>query len=98
MTDMGSVIWNVISNRDIIYHTVTFGKPVVFSEVASRPEWGTVYYATKTVSDNTPLHIVTHSRLFRIAILHIQLMWVTFPSSIFTPMGTWTTKQVKPIG
>lgn len=46
---------------DVIYHTITFGNPVLFSEVANQAGWGTVYYATKTVSDRNPLHIVTHS-------------------------------------
>ena len=73
---------------DIIYHTITFGTPVSFSEVASQPGWGTVYYATKAVSDHTPLHIVTHSWLFRIAILHIQLTRMTIPLTIFAPLAT----------
>jgi hypothetical protein len=73
---------------DVIYHTITFGQPVLFSEVASQPGWGTVYYATKAVSDHTSLHIVTHSRLFSKAMLHIQSISLTFPSNIFAPLGT----------
>ncbi len=46
--------WNVTSNTDVIYHTVTLGNPVVFSEVGVQAEWGTLYYAMKSVSDNGP--------------------------------------------
>jgi hypothetical protein len=39
---------NVTSNMDAIYHTIAFSEPVSFD---SRTGWGTLYYATKNVSD-----------------------------------------------
>jgi len=46
--------WNVTSNTNVIYHTVTLGNPVLFSEVGVQAEWGTLYYAMTSVSDKGP--------------------------------------------
>jgi hypothetical protein len=46
--------WNVTSNTNVIYHTVTLENPVVFSEVGVQAEWGTLYYAMTSVSDKGP--------------------------------------------
>jgi hypothetical protein len=58
-----SVFYNVTSNINVTYFTITFENPVLFSEVANQAGWGTIYYATKTVSNHNPqipLLIVTH--------------------------------------
>jgi hypothetical protein len=46
--------WNVTSNTNVIYHTVTLENPVMFSEVGVQAEWGTLYYAMTSVSDKGP--------------------------------------------
>ena len=48
--DNASVSYDVISDMDVIYHTITFKRPVLFSEVANQAGWGKVYYATRNVS------------------------------------------------
>ena len=63
MSVNSSVFYNVTSNINVTYFTITFGNPVLFSEVANQAGWGTIYYATKTVSNHTPripLLIVAH--------------------------------------
>ena len=57
------MFYNVTSNINVTYFTITFGNPVLFSEVANQARWGTVYYAIKTVSNHNPripLLIVAH--------------------------------------
>ena len=63
MSDNTSVLCNLTSNINVTYITITFGNPVLFSEVANQAGWGTIYYATKTVSNHNsriPLLIVAH--------------------------------------
>jgi hypothetical protein len=54
MSDVTSVFHNVTSTMDVTYYTITFDNPVLFSEVANQAGWGTIYYATKTVSNYNP--------------------------------------------
>jgi len=42
------------SNTDVIYHAVSLRNPTVFGEVDVQAEWGTLYYAMKSVSDSGP--------------------------------------------
>jgi len=44
------VIWNTVSNSDVIYHSVRRQKLAVFDEVSGQAEWGNLYYAIKSVS------------------------------------------------
>jgi hypothetical protein len=44
--------WRATSNSDVIYHSARLQTQAVFNEVNSQAEWGTLYYATKAVSDN----------------------------------------------
>jgi hypothetical protein len=44
---------SVTSNTDVIYHTISFWDPVVFSENAYLLGWGTLYFAMKNVSDDS---------------------------------------------
>jgi hypothetical protein len=89
--------WNVTSNTDVFYHTITFSDPVLFSEIIDQAGWGTLYYATKMVSDNDSLHLITHSRWSRRAISHTQYPIGFLPSQIFGLMDPWTTRGVYPI-
>ena len=56
------MVWNVISNDEAIYHTVTYLEPVLFSEDSYQAGWGTFYYATKAVRIFYSFHLVAHSR------------------------------------
>ena len=86
------VSYNVTSNTEVIYHTITFEWPELFSEVNNQAGWGTVYYATKNVSDHNPLQIVIHSRLSSIPMFHAQYLGrITLPSNLLAPLGLLTT-------
>jgi len=41
-------------------HVIALSEQVKFSEVFDQAEWGTLYFATKNVSDNSSLYFVTH--------------------------------------
>ena len=46
------ILWSANSNADVIYHSVTLKTQEVFSEIIDQANWGTLYYAMQTVSDN----------------------------------------------
>jgi hypothetical protein len=45
------ILWNTTSNADVVIHRVTLQTQTsaVFTEVVDQAEWGTLYYAMKTV-------------------------------------------------
>ena len=52
--------WNVTSNTEVTYHTVTLQDPVLFNEVGAQAEWGTLYFAMESVSDDSHFILVSH--------------------------------------
>ena len=54
MSDVTSLTHNATSNIDVTYFTITFEKPALFSEIDNQAGWGTIYFATKTVSNRNP--------------------------------------------
>jgi len=46
------VVWSTTANSDIVYHSVRLQNPIVFSEIATQAEWGTLYFAMKSVRGN----------------------------------------------
>lgn len=44
--------WNTTSNNNVIYHTIELQNPAVFNEINTQADWGTLYYAMKSVSGN----------------------------------------------
>ena len=56
--DITQVIkWNTTSNNSVIYHAATRSIPAVFSEINTQAEWGTLYYAMRSVSGNGAIYI-----------------------------------------
>ena len=53
-----SIAWSTISNNDVIYHTAGLRNPAVFNEINNQAEWGTLYYAMKSVSGNDAICIL----------------------------------------
>ena len=49
--------WNTTSNDGVIYHAATLNIPAVFSEINTQAEWGTLYYAMRSVSGNGAIRI-----------------------------------------
>jgi hypothetical protein len=49
--------WSTTSNKDLIYHTVGLQDPAVFSEINTQADWGTLYYAMKSVRDTDTIYI-----------------------------------------
>jgi len=84
--------WNVTSNTDVIYHTVTLQDPTLFSEVGAQAEWGTLYYAMKTVSDDGPFIFVTHGPWSRETVSRTRFLMKPLPAVSLTLMESWTTK------
>ena len=84
--------WNVTSNTDVIYHTVTLQDPTLFSEVGAQAEWGTLYYAMKTVSDGGPFVFVTHGPWSRETVSRTKFLMIPLPAVSLTLMERWTTK------
>ena len=52
-----NISWGTTSNDDVIYHTAGLKSPAVFNEINTQAEWGTLYYAMKSVSGNGPICI-----------------------------------------
>ena len=46
------IVWSATSNADVIFHSVRLQASAVFTEIIDQAEWGTLYYAMQTVSDN----------------------------------------------
>jgi hypothetical protein len=44
------ILWNTTFDSFAIYHNVTLQTPVVYTEILDQPEWGTLYFATPSVS------------------------------------------------
>ena len=51
------IAWNTTSNNDAVYHTASLRNQAVFNEINTQAEWGTLYYAMKSVSGNGPICI-----------------------------------------
>ena len=49
--------WNTTSNNDATYHTIELQSPAVFNEINTQADWGTLYYAMKSVSGNSTIYI-----------------------------------------
>ena len=49
--------WNTTSNNDVTYHTIELQSPAVFNEIDTQADWGTLYYAMKSVSGNSTICI-----------------------------------------
>ena len=49
--------WNTTSNINATYHTVELQNPAVFNEINSQADWGTLYYAMKSVSGSDTICI-----------------------------------------
>jgi hypothetical protein len=45
-----TILWDPISNADVVFHSVTLQTQVKFTEVINQAEWGTLYYAMLAVS------------------------------------------------
>jgi hypothetical protein len=86
--------WNVTSNTNVIYHTVTLQNPdfKLFSEVGAQAEWGTLYYAMKTVSDDGLFIFVTHSPWSRETVSRTRFLMKPLPAVYSTLVEHWTTK------
>lgn len=52
------ILWSATSNANVTFHSVRLQTPAVFTEIIDQAEWGTLYYAMQTVSDN---HLSTFS-------------------------------------
>lgn len=52
--------WGTTSNNELIYHSVELQNPAVFNEIDNQADWGTLYYAMKSVSVN---HAICISQL-----------------------------------
>ena len=44
------IAWSTTSNNEVIYHSAGLENPAEFSEINTQAEWGTLYYAMKSVS------------------------------------------------
>jgi hypothetical protein len=51
------IAWSTTNNSDLIYHLAGLENPAEFTESNYRAEWGTLYYAMKSVSDNSVICI-----------------------------------------
>ena len=47
-----AIHWRSTSDNNIFYHSSELANPAVFNEIATQAEWGTLYYAMKSVSRN----------------------------------------------
>ena len=56
------ISWNTTSNNDITYHAAGLQNPTAFSEINTQAEWGTLYYAMKSVSGNGAICVSPLSR------------------------------------
>ncbi|KAF8273635.1 hypothetical protein EI94DRAFT_1795045 [Lactarius quietus] len=45
--------WSTTSNKNLIYHMVGLQNPAVFNEIDTQADWGTLYYAMKSVGKIT---------------------------------------------
>jgi hypothetical protein len=46
------ISWSTTNNSDLIYHSAGLENPAEFTENNNQAEWGTLYYAMKSVSAN----------------------------------------------
>ncbi len=46
------IAWSTTSDNNVIYHAIGLKNPAVFNEINTQAEWGTLYYAMKSVSGN----------------------------------------------
>ena len=44
------ILWNTTSDSSAIFHNVTLQTPTIYTEIFDQPEWGTLYFATPSVS------------------------------------------------
>lgn len=44
------IIWNTTFDSFAIYHNVTLQTSAIYTEILDQPEWGTLYFATPSVS------------------------------------------------
>ena len=49
--------WGTTSDKNIIYHTVGLQTPAIFNEIDTQADWGTLYYAMKSVSVNGTIYM-----------------------------------------
>ena len=56
------ISWSTTNTSELIYHSAGLEHPAEFTEISNQAEWGTLYYAMKSVSDNGDLHFALHSR------------------------------------
>ncbi|KAI9459208.1 hypothetical protein BJY52DRAFT_1119183 [Lactarius psammicola] len=47
------ILWSTTSVSNVVYHTVRLQNPVVFNEIGTMAEWGSVYYAMKSANNVT---------------------------------------------
>ncbi|KAI9447112.1 hypothetical protein BJY52DRAFT_375069 [Lactarius psammicola] len=47
------IVWNTITNSDVVYHSVRLQNPAVFNEITTQQEWGTLHYAMKSGGEIT---------------------------------------------
>jgi hypothetical protein len=52
------VVWGTEANNDVISLTAQLQSPAVFTEIATQPEWGTLYHAMKSVSSSGVIRFV----------------------------------------
>ena len=52
------VVWDTKANNDVISITAQLQSPAVFNEIATQPEWGTLYHAMKSVSGSSVIRFV----------------------------------------
>jgi hypothetical protein len=46
------IAWSTTNNSNLIYHSAGLENPAEFTEINNQAEWGTLYYAMKSVSYN----------------------------------------------
>ena len=46
------IVWSTIANNDVVCLKAQLQSPAAFNEISTQPEWGTLYHAMKSVSDN----------------------------------------------
>ncbi len=51
------IVWTTTTNSDVVYHSVRLQNPVVFNEITTQQEWGTLHYAMKSVRGNGAIYI-----------------------------------------
>jgi hypothetical protein len=46
------LVWSTTANNDVVYLKAQLQNPALFNEIATQPEWGTLYHGMKSVSGN----------------------------------------------